>query len=370
MARARLARWLLIMLGCVALVVVAVLIVEPRGSPSRPAPPSAEQHAQQAVMSDPRPAARVRTIRFRGPAGRSMLSLYNTPTTSSQPSKIITDGHGGYWFTEQATDAIGHVTASKQFVEYRAPTLHGEPFALALARDGGVWFTELAAGKIGRVDAAGRITEFPLPDVNAQPYALTAGPDGRIWFTEYGSGKVGALDDAGHLHEYSLPSATAAPAGIASAGGSLWITESAYGVSKLVKMSTAGRAQQYPFSSREAQPFGIVAAGATLWIAELSGRIAHADLSGRLREYVVPAAGATPLDLTIAHRAVWFTDTSSDSLGRVTLARGRARIVEYPLPVRADALGIAAGPRGGVVTTNYILSAVGVFTPSPLGHGR
>ena len=270
-------------LELVGLAVVFGVIGLHRGRTDRLRAPS-----RVAISAPSQSAAGVSRLTFWGPSGRSTLALFPTPTPASQPAKIVSDGRGGVWFSEQGTDIVGHLTRSRRFREYRIPTKHGQPFALAVGADGNVWFTELGAGKIGQINAAGQIVEFSLHNPKAQPYALAQGPDGRMWFTEYGAGKVGAIDGAGHVTEYPLSSVDPAPAGIASAGGSLWVTESRYDASRLAKVTVRGAVHEYPFPSGEAQPFGIVASGGNLWIAELDGRIARADLSGRLSEYRVP----------------------------------------------------------------------------------
>jgi hypothetical protein len=77
------------------------------------------------------------------------------------------------------------------------------------------------------------------------------------------------------------------------------------------------RRARIPVPQRKAQPFGIVASGEALWIAELDGRIARADLSGRVSEYRVPGRGPTPLDLAMSRGAVWFTETADGEIGKL-----------------------------------------------------
>lgn len=362
MSRARLAVRMLVAVGVLELVGLAVIfgvigLHRKRAEPPAPLRSGAMQPQSQSAVG-------VSRLSFWGPAGRSTLALFPTPTPSSEPAKIVSDGRGGVWFSEQGTDIIGHLTRARRFREYRIPTRHAQPFALAIGPDGSVWFTELGAGKIGQITAAGRIVEFALHNAKAQPYAVARGPDGRIWFTEYGAGKVGAIDRLGRVIEYRLPGVDPAPAGIASAGGSVWVTESRFGASGLAKVTVRGSVHQYPVLTQDAQPFGIVASGGVLWIAELDGRIARADLSGHVREYRVPSRQATPLDLAIAHGAVWFTETADGQLGRLTVRHGRASIVEFPLPDHAAALGLAPGPRGIVWITAYMLGSIGALTPA------
>ena len=314
----------------------------------------------------------VRSLLVRGPAGRATLRLYRTPTPASGPTELVGDGHGGYWFTEQGSDGLGHVSPRGDFREYRVLTVHSQPFALALDGRGNVWFTELAAGKIGLVDRDGNVREFSLPSRAAQPYAIARGPAGKMWFTEYGAGTVGSIDPQGRVTEYRLPTKDAAPAGIVwGADGNVWVAESGYGASRLARVTPTGAITEFPLPTRGAEPFGIATSGRMLWVTEFAaGKIASADLAGHITEYGVPSAGAAPFQVTVtAGGQVWFTEPANDQLGEVSLKRGRARIVEYPLPEEGAALDVAPGQDGTVWTTEYLLDSVGAFMPQT-GHRR
>jgi virginiamycin B lyase len=229
-----------------------------------------------------------------------------------------------------------------------------------------VWFTELTTGKLGRIDSEGHVIEFSLRSRSAQPYALALGPTGNMWFTEYGADTVGYVDSRGEVTEYRLPTRDASPAGIAlGADGNMWVAESSYGASKLAKVTSRGVITEYRLPTAGAQPFGIAPSGHSLWVTEFgSGKIASADLSGHFTEYRVPTASATPFHLiVIPGGQVWFTEPSTNQLGRLTLQRGHTSVVEYPLPAQAAALDVAPGPHGTLWTTEFMLDSLGVFTP-------
>jgi virginiamycin B lyase len=130
-------------------------------------------------------------------------------------------------------------------------------------------------------------------------------------------------------------------------------------------VTPTGRVTEYRLPTAGAQPFGIAASGRTLWFTEFgSGKIASASLTGDITEYPIPTAGATPFKLIVTpDRQVWFTEPSSDALGRLSFKRGHGHIVEYPLPQRADPLDVAPGRRGTLWTTEFLLDAVGWFKP-------
>lgn len=364
MARATLGVRLLVGLACAELVGIAVLFslgVLPGGASER-----SRQVRPRTLAGKAAEAPDAQRTRFWGPAGHSTLRLYHTPSSSSQPTELVGDGRGGYWFTEQGSNKLGHVSLAGRFREYRVPTANSQPFALALDASGRVWFTELAAGKVGRIDPSGRIVEFSLHSPSSQPYALALGSDGKMWFTEYAADTVGNVDSEGRLNEYRLPTSGASPAGIAfGADRNMWVTESGYLASKLAKVTPAGRITEYPLPTPGAQPFGITASRRTLWFTEFgAGKIASASLSGHVVEYPIPTPGATPFKLIVTPDGqVWFTEPSIDGLGRLSFRHGHETIVEYPLPQRADALDLAPGQHGTVWTTEFLLDSVGSFTP-------
>jgi len=352
-------------LACAVLVGVATVLPF-SGSPG-PRSHRSHQLGLGPIAPDALPSPPTQSMSFQGPAGRATLRLYRTPTPASQPTELVGDGRGGYWFTEQGSDRLGHVSQAGAFREYQVPTRHSQPFALALDGRGNVWFTELAAGKLGRVDPDGRVLEFSLRDRSAQPYALARGPAGKMWFTEYGADAVGSIDAQGRVEQYRLPTRDAAPAGIAwGADRNMWVTESGYNASRLARVTPTGSVTEYPLPSPGAQPFGIATSGRILWVTEFgTGKIASADLSGHVAEYDVPTAGATPFQVAVtAAGQVWFTEPSNDQLGEVSFKRGHEKIVEYPLPERAAALDVAPGQHETVWTTEFLLDSIGVFTPT------
>ena len=170
MARARDAVWLLVACACgasIGLAPVLALGILPGGGTEHAAPVRFAV-ARAGVRSD----SPSKLISVPAQAGRATLRLHRTPAINSRPTGLIGDGHSGYWFTEQGSDMVGHVSEGGHFREYRVPTKGSQPVALALDASGNVWFTKLTAGKLGRIDSGGHISEFALRYSSAQPYAL------------------------------------------------------------------------------------------------------------------------------------------------------------------------------------------------------
>ena len=139
-------------------------------------------------------------------AGAGVDREYPTPTASSRPTAIVSDGTDGAWFIEAATGQLGHIDGSGDITEYPLPS--GDSAAQGLASglgpdgaSGGAWFSEPAAGRIGFISHTGAVDEFTLP--GATPGALTvaatlsapalSGYDASeaVWWTDAAGGRVG-----------------------------------------------------------------------------------------------------------------------------------------------------------------------------------
>jgi virginiamycin B lyase len=52
-----------------------------------------------------------------------------------------------------------------------------------------------------------------------------------------------------------------------------------------------------------------------------------------------------PVEITVGHRAVWFTEISSNQIGSLNPMTGEITEIELPIPERTP-FGITRGPRG------------------------
>ena len=174
---------------------------------------------------------------------------FSTPTSGSNPPRIALGPDGGYWFTEQATNKIGHIAAAGggPVVEYPIPTASSSPWGIVAGPDGNMWFTEssISVNQIGRITPSGTITEFPVGASGAGPLGITAGPDGALWFTESGANQIGRITTSGTVtNQYPIPTAASQPVDIVTGpDGALWFTEGAgHNIGRLATAFTAAPA--------------------------------------------------------------------------------------------------------------------------------
>jgi streptogramin lyase len=231
------------------------------------------------------------------------------PNPDSSPRIIAVGADGNLWFSEHAGNRMGRITLAGELSEFPIPTPASQPRAIALGSDGNIWFGEFAGGNIGRITPAGEITEFAIPTPDSGPRALAAGPDGNIWFSEFKAGKIGRITPAGEITEFPLPRANAGPGDItAGADGAMWFVELSGTMDGL-------------------QPDG--------------NRVGRISMSGAVREYPIPSAGSTPINIAVGpDRNIWYT--KDGALGRVT---PDGVITEFPVVQSGGArtVGLTAG---------------------------
>lgn len=120
------------------------------------------------------------------------ITEYPVPTADSNPGSLVTGMGGAVWFVERFGNKIGRITTDgNQVNEYAIPTA-GQPATTASGQtvttslpqgivngpDNALWFTEQAGNKIGRITADGTITEYPLPTANSGPRGIALGGAG------------------------------------------------------------------------------------------------------------------------------------------------------------------------------------------------
>ncbi len=157
-----------------------------------------------------------------------------------------------------------------------------------------------------------------------------------------------------------------APSGPITVGsdGALWlIATSKYGnQGSLSRVTTTGAATM-EFSSDPSQivPFGACTTGsdAAVWFFTIGAGFGRITPSGNVRFFPLPTNAYVQAMTVGPDGAVWFTDTGTHALGRITTA---GAVTEYPttlLPYLSG--GIATGPDGALWFTSY----AGRPTPGP-----
>src|SRR4051812_20919578 len=86
---------------------------------------------------------------------------------------------------------------------YAVPTAGSGPFAILSAFDNEGWFTESATDKVGHVDQAGAITELALP-AGANPLGFAPTSVGTFAIAAHGSGSIDTLSPSGTVAVHPL----------------------------------------------------------------------------------------------------------------------------------------------------------------------
>jgi virginiamycin B lyase len=186
-------------------------------------------------------------------------------------------------------------------------------------------------------------TEYPIPTANATPEGIVEGPDGALWFTETGAYKIGRITTEGAINEYAVPPLiggnVVGPQGIAEGpfiSGSLpavWFTLGG-GIGSITISGTITEFR----NSVSSQPY-FIAQGpdGNMWFTDTrSVAVGRVTPSGQFTEYVVPNAPGTPglgirgiTSSPFPSPSLWFIDYLNRAIGSITTA---GVITEYPVP--------------------------------------
>lgn len=266
------------------------------------------------------------------PANAVSITEHPIPTGGSEPTGITAGPDGNLWFTEQAGNNIGKITAAGVITEYTVPTAIGGPYAITDGSDGNLWFTELSGNNIGKITTVGVITEYAIPTTSSFPYSITAGPDGNLWFTEFYSNKIGKITTAGAITEYPIPTADSEPYGItAGPDDNLWFTE--FKGNKIGKITTVGSITEYPVPTAGSGPYDITAGpDGNLWFTELyyghstffyGQNIGQVTIAGVVSEYGIATFNSGPAGIiTGPDGNLWLTEENGNKIGRAIVNAG------------------------------------------------
>lgn len=332
------------------------------------------------------------------------------------PDGIAAGGDGAIWFTEDnyltADDAnrLGRLVVTRGSGGVTEYTLTGNSLGgrIAAGRDGTLWFANVGHDEIGRVtvakDGSTTVTEYATPYQARSKNldSIAVGPDGSLWFTEEKAGDlywepvvlmIGhamiGYDGRVSVAEYPVPgTALTGYGGGISAGpdGALWFTQSAYNEIGMIGRATIGTTghvtvARYPTPTHDAAPGAItVGPDGALWFTEgpyhetKNTAPSHVSRIGRLvigrrgnviiTEYPTPTRDASPTDIiTGPDGALWFTESTVNQIGRVSIAGGHVTIAEYTTPtLKAEPTDITVGPDGALWFTEGSANRIGRVT--------
>jgi streptogramin lyase len=194
-------------------------------------------------------------------------------------SSLTVGPEGAIWFTEQALDVVGSMTANGQVTRFQLPQ-YAHPDDIATGSDGNLWFTQQGAdaASIGRITPAGELRDIPLP--GEAPYAdrTTAGPDGRVWFAN-GPGMIGRIAPNGGLSSIPLLDQATVTDLAVGVEGDVWYTADPVNPSEA---GIVGRVDPAPLAVRLSTAKPAHRARAVRVLVDCLDGVAYAACSGRL----------------------------------------------------------------------------------------
>jgi streptogramin lyase len=189
------------------------------------------------------------------------------------------------------------------------------------------------------------------PQPLGQSIGITLGSDGKMWFTQENlHSVVGKVDMSGKIVEYPV---SAIPLQIIQgADGALWFVEIGPGI--VGRITTPGKLTEFPIPFAGASPSGLTAgADGNIWVADNNTRapksIDKVAPGGAMTEYHLPHPKHRHSIFGITggpNQNVWFTDRGANEIGAVT---SRGHFTSYPIPTpNSGAAGIALGADGNL----------------------
>lgn len=226
------------------------------------------------------------------------------PTAMRDKPWAITAGHdGAMWFTELGGNRIGRISMSGAVREFSIPTPRSGPQGIVWGPDNAVWFTEAYADQLGRLDpTTGHITEFPVPQLGSEPGMMAVGGDGALYFAENTFGSIGRFTPRTGLFQTFGLSTGPTPDLTLGPDGAIWFTSAWGGALEIGRLSAGGG------------------------IAFFQDKAQFGDATS---DRIVVGTGG----------ALWFTQTGSSALGRVTTAGSFSQIAVAGGPAHALAAG-------------------------------
>ncbi len=286
-------------------------------------------------------------------------AVYTIPTLNADATALTLGPDGNIWFVESGSDKIGMVTPLGAITEYPISNATGTdapvdlnspgapagvvatPTSITVGADGSLWFTENSADAIGRLDpTTGAITQYPTPGLS--PNSIALGPDGAIWFTDnsYYS-TVDRLNADGTVAKYPLPEDFADPTGlIAGPDGALWFAES--GNNAIGEITTGGQVTEIPiqgnFSSPQALAFD---SAGNIWVTGYGGGLARITPQGltTIVSLHPPSDISTTGIIKGPDGAIWFTDDTNNTLGRIDPTTVTTIPTDNPLSIDPSQVG-------------------------------
>lgn len=267
-------------------------------------------------------------------AANGSVTYFPVPTGNSFVTDITSGPDGALWFTERTGSRVGRITTDGSITEYEitsgsnpigVPNEGVVPASIVVGPDGALWFTEGFGDRIGRVTTSGEISEYPIPTrdtIHGQPEGIAVGPDGAIWFVTVLEGRIWRLDvETKEFTPFAMaPGLAMATQSLGKGPGGIWLV----GGGTVAEMSTDGTWTTFPAPNTGKQPAYHTdriapAADGSMWFTETgSNRIGRITADGRITEVAVPTPDAGVGGIAVGpDGTVWFTESRTHRIGRI-----------------------------------------------------
>lgn len=227
----------------------------------------------------------------------------------------VTVFNGAAWVTEGPAGAVARVDLGTDQPAATTIETGGEPGALTGAR-GAIWVIDPGGRRLLRLPSdAGADTEPEAFDLDAaDPTAIAFGL-GSLWITD-GAGKLLRIDpdDPSQQRAFDVGGS---PAGVAIAGGTVWITDAARGSVLAFDPESGSSGLELPVGG---EPDDLAADGEHLWVANADGYVTMVDLdSGAIQQIDLSGAGGSPRSIAVGDQ-VWVATGAGDTLVAIAAA--------------------------------------------------
>jgi virginiamycin B lyase len=151
-----------------------------------------------------------------------------TITAAPDPHTIAMDGHGGFWFSMQNGNAIGHFEfASGRIRVVAVPTAQARPYGIVATAAGDAWAVLFGVGKLARIERKDMtLTEVDLPRPLSRPRRIALDRNGAVWYVDYAQGFLGRHDPvSGNSEEWPAPSKSSGPYAMTATGTAICFFE-------------------------------------------------------------------------------------------------------------------------------------------------
>ena len=224
-----------------------------------------------------------------------------------------------------------------------------QPMSITLGSDARIWFDDGSGNRLVQLDDDGRVArEFAFNASSVERELIAGTGDTIVWYTDATAQTVSKLSSLTNVTSYAL-GLSIAGLGLAR-DGQLWLTEAEQAVYRFD--SSALSLARWPAAPSNTI---IVAPDQSAWFPN-SAALSRLNTAGDENDFSITDGTASDLCLG-PDGALWFTQSTLNQIGRMTLDGTLTRT--YDLPVGSQPFRIVAGPDGALWFTEKGADKIG-----------